>query len=199
MRIGVLALQGAISEHINLLKKCGVEPVEVKYPDQLDSISGLILPGGESTAIGRLLERYSFIEKIKDLAKKGRIALYGTCAGMVLLSTDTGCGEVSPYTLGLMDIRVKRNAFGRQRESFEAGLKVSGLGEKDFPAVFIRAPVVSEAGKDVEILSKYENRIVAVRQGNILAASFHPELTGDKRFHEYFIKTVVGADKSAPV
>lgn len=192
MKIGVLALQGSVAEHLSLLKKCGVFPVAVKYPEELENLSGLIIPGGESTAIGRLLSRYKFIDKIKKLAKEKKLAVYGTCAGLVLVSSRSAKGEVEPFKLDLINIEVIRNAFGRQCESFEAGLGVSGFNGKPFPAVFIRAPIISKAEETVTVLAKYEDKIVAARQDNILVTSFHPELTNDKRFHEYFITMAGG-------
>lgn len=187
MKIGVLDLQGSVIEHINILNKCGAHAVAVKYPQELDELSGLIIPGGESTVIGRLMRRYNFTDKIKRLAAKGDLAVYGTCAGMVLLSSGVNSEEVDDYKLGLIDIEVERNAFGGQQESFEADINIKEVGDKPYPAVFIRAPIINKAGKGVDVLAKYEGRIIAARQNNILVSSFHPELTEDIRFHEYFI------------
>lgn len=191
MKIGVLALQGSVAEHINILKKCGVKAETIKYPFQLDSLDGLIIPGGESTTIGRLLNRYNFTDKIKYLALSGKLAVYGTCAGMVLLSSNPNSCDVESYKLGLIDIEVTRNAFGRQAESFEAPLNINELGKNPYRAVFIRAPIINKAGKDVKILAVYDGKIVAAEHNNILVSSFHPELTEDTRFHKYFIKEIV--------
>lgn len=192
MKIGVLDLQGSVIEHINILKNCGAETVAVKYPDQLDSLQGLIIPGGESTVIGRLISRYNFKDKIKQLATSGALAVYGTCAGMVLLSSKVNSSDVEPYKLDLINIDVLRNAFGRQKESFEADIAINILGEKAYHAIFIRAPIITKTEKGVEILARYEDKIIAARQNNILVSSFHPELSTDKRFHEYFIKIAKG-------
>lgn len=190
MKIGVLDLQGSVIEHINILNKCGVLAIAVKYPQELDNLSGLIIPGGESTVIGRLMRRYDFIDKIKRLAEKGGLAVYGTCAGMVLLSSRVNSEEVNDYKLGLIDIETQRNAFGRQQESFEADINIKEVGDKPYPAVFIRAPIISKPGRGVTILAEYEGRIIAARQNNILVSSFHPELTEDIRFHKYFVEKI---------
>jgi len=187
MKIGVLDLQGSVIEHINILNKCGAIAVAVKYPQELDGLAGLIIPGGESTVIGRLMRRYNFTDKIKQLAVKGGLAVYGTCAGMVLLSAHINSEEVNDYKLGLIDIEVKRNAFGRQQESFEADINIKEIADKPYPAVFIRAPIINKTSEGVEILAEYEGKIIAARQNNILVSSFHPELTDDVRFHKYFI------------
>lgn len=199
MKIGVLALQGSVTEHINILKKCGVKSETIKYPLQLDSLDGLIIPGGESTTIGRLLYRYNFTDKIKHLALSGKLAVYGTCAGMVLLSSKPNSCDVEPYKLGLIDIEVTRNAFGRQTESFEAYLDINELGENPYRAVFIRAPIINKAGKGVRILAVYDGKIVAAEHNNILVSSFHPELTEDTRFHKYFIKEIAGKKRDITV
>lgn len=184
-KIGVLAIQGAFREHRRILEKIGVNTVEVRSKNDLKGIEGLIIPGGESTAIGKQLERDGFGDKVIELAKQG-IPVFGTCAGMILLSKEID--QSSQYSLKLMDTSVRRNAFGRQIASFEADIAVKGLGETDFRAVFIRAPYILETGSQVEILAEYAGKIIFVRQGNILASSFHPELTEDTRIHEYFIK-----------
>ncbi|AGG06233.1 glutamine amidotransferase [Dehalococcoides mccartyi] len=188
MKIGVLALQGAFREHLNMLGTLGAEAVEVRKAEGLPELSGLIIPGGESTTITKLLDIFGMAEPIKALAKKG-MPIWGTCAGMICLAKELP-GDISGVKpLGLMDITVRRNAFGRQVNSFEAMLKVKGLDEADFPAVFIRAPLVEKTGKGVEILSKLpDGTIVAVRENNLLAISFHPELSGDNRFHRYFVQ-----------
>lgn len=184
LKIGVLALQGAVREHVSALQKCGAEAVPVKRSEQLEGLDGLVLPGGESTTIGKLVMRYGLVDPIRELAAAGK-ALFGTCAGMILLArTITGSEQ---FSLGLLDIAVTRNAFGRQRESFEAALSVPVLGDEPLCAVFIRAPLVEKTGEKVQVLAKYGGRVVAVRQGRVLAASFHPELTTDLRLHRYFL------------
>lgn len=177
--IGVLALQGAVAEHIAALEAVGVRGTAVKRTDALEGLAALILPGGESTAIGKLMERYGFVPALRTFAAERPV--FGTCAGMVLLAQNG--------LLGLMDITVQRNAFGRQRESFEAELQVKDW-DAPFPAVFIRAPYVETAGPDVEILARVDGHPVLVRQGKRLAAAFHPELTGDNRLLRYFMEMV---------
>jgi len=187
MRIGVLALQGAFIEHENILARIGVEPVEVRLPGELEGLDGLILPGGESTTIGQMAERWGLLEPIRAFARSGR-PLWGTCAGMVLMAKEVVDGVSGQPRLELMDVMVRRNAFGRQVDSFEVGLEVPALGEEPFHAVFIRAPRIERVGKEVEILARLEDgAVVAVRQGNLLATAFHPELTDDDRFHRYFL------------
>jgi len=181
MRIGVLALQGAFAEHVAVLRAIGVEPVEVRLPAQLDDVDGLIIPGGESTAIRRLIDRWGLRRPILDLAARGA-PLFGTCAGMIVLAKDIAGGE-SPV-LGLLDVEVQRNAFGRQLDSFETELDVPLLGSQPVHAVFIRAPVIEKVGPDVDVIARLpDGRIVAVRQRNVIATSFHPELAGETRFH----------------
>ncbi len=183
MKIGVLAVQGAVSEHIVILKKCGVEGVPVKRKEDFSALDALIIPGGESTTMGRLVKKFNLDKKIIKMAQEGK-PVYGTCAGMVLMAAEIE-GE-HPH-LKLIDICVLRNAFGRQNESFETDLTVSLWGDKPFRGVFIRSPIVVRAGPSVEILSFFEDKIAAVRQGNLLATSFHPELTEDERFHRLLI------------
>ena len=186
MKIGVLALQGAFREHIQKLRDLGVEAVEVRLPQELEGLDGLIVPGGESTTMGKLMDAYDLYEPIRQLAEHGK-PVWGTCAGMIMLAKDID-GSDQPR-LGLMDIGVNRNAFGRQVDSFEADLPVDGLGEGPFHAVFIRAPLLTRAGQGVHVLAQLpDGRMVAAEQGNLLATAFHPELTDDKRFHEYFLK-----------
>lgn len=181
MRIGVLAVQGAFAEHMTTLAAIGVEGVAVRLPSDLEDVSGLILPGGESTAQRRLIERWGLREPILDLARSGA-PLFGTCAGMILLAHDILDGD--PVTFPLLDIAVRRNAFGRQLDSFEADLRVLMLGDRPVHGVFIRAPVVERAGLGVDVLARLEDgRIVAVRERNIVATAFHPELAGETRFH----------------
>jgi len=188
MRIGVLAVQGAFAEHIAILHKLEVEALPVRLPSEIKGLDGLIIPGGESTSITRLMLDYNLVSEIKDLAKNS-LPIFGTCAGMILLAKEILEPDVEP--LGLMDITVKRNAFGRQKDSFEAELHIPVLGEKPFPAIFIRAPVIKQANNMVEILTRLNNgNIAAARQGNLLASTFHPELTDDLRFHQYFLSIV---------
>ncbi len=190
MKIGVLASQGAFVEHIAILRQLKDDAVPVRLPGELDGLDGLIIPGGESTSISKLMLDYNLIDKLKNLAKNG-LPIFGTCAGMILLAKEIPGSEVEP--LGLMKIRVRRNAFGRQRESFETELSIPVLGEKPFPAVFIRAPVIEQVNSGVEILARLEDgTIVAARQGKLLVSAFHPELTNDLRFHQYFLDIVSG-------
>jgi 5'-phosphate synthase pdxT subunit len=181
MRIGVLALQGAFREHLDTLAAIGVEGVRVREPADLEGISGLILPGGESTTMRQLIERWGLRQPILDFAETGA-PVFGTCAGMIVLSREIVGGE-EPI-LPLLDVTVERNAFGRQLESFEADLAVDVLGGTPVHAVFIRAPVIERTGPGVDVLARLEDgRIVAVRERNIVATSFHPELAGETRFH----------------
>jgi 5'-phosphate synthase pdxT subunit len=181
MKIGVLALQGAFAEHLSILRAIGVEAVEVRLPEHLADVDGLILPGGESTAMRRLIDRWEMRGPILDLAASGA-PLFGTCAGMIVLAREIA-GEEEPI-LPLLDVTVERNAFGRQLESFETELPVPLLGDTPVRAVFIRAPVIERAGPDVDVLARLpDGRIVAVRERNVIATSFHPELAGETRFH----------------
>jgi 5'-phosphate synthase pdxT subunit len=188
MRIGVLALQGDFAEHIVMLRRLGAEGVEVRLPEHLVGLNGLIIPGGESTTIGKLAVRWGLMEPLRDFGSTRPI--WGTCAGAIFLSKDA---HREQPLLGLMDITVARNAFGRQVDSFEIGLDVPALRATQddaplFHAVFIRAPLIEAVGPGVEVLARLEDgRIVAARQGHLLATSFHPELTGDVRFHQYFL------------
>jgi pyridoxal 5'-phosphate synthase pdxT subunit len=186
IKIGVLALQGAVREHVNAVKACGVQAIEVKHKEQLDEIDGLILPGGESTTMRRLIDKYDFMDSLRGFARSGK-PMFGTCAGLILLAKNV-VGYDAPH-IGVMDVTVERNSFGRQRESFEGNLTIKGAAE-DFPAVFIRAPHIVEAGENVEILSKHDDRIVAAREGQFLGCSFHPELTEDNRMTAYFVEMV---------
>ncbi len=188
MKIGVLALQGDFAEHIVMLKRLGVETAEVRLPSQIQRLDGLIIPGGESTTIGKLAVSYNLMEPLQTFGQ--RHAIWGTCAGAIFLSKDVSRNQP---LLSLMDIKVARNAFGRQVDSFEADLDVPELnhatGSKDaYHAVFIRAPIIESVGDGVKILAALpDKRIVAAQQGHLLATSFHPELTDDTRFHEYFL------------
>lgn len=184
MRIGVLALQGAFIEHVKKLRRLGVETCEARLPEDLKGLDGLIIPGGESTTIGKLAVEYGLVEPLRKFALKK--PTWGTCAGMIFLAKDIGIDR-QPI-LGVMDIHVNRNAFGRQVDSFEVDLPVSALGDKPFHAVFIRAPVVTQVGKTVKVLGQLEDgQVVAVQSGHLLATAFHPELTDDDRFHAYFL------------
>jgi pyridoxal 5'-phosphate synthase pdxT subunit len=184
MRIGVLALQGAVAEHIRMLERIGAEGVIVKRIEQLADLDGLIIPGGESTTIGKLMREYGFIDAIRAFAGQKK-PVFGTCAGMIVVAKEI-VGEPDAH-LGLMDIQVSRNAFGRQRESFETDLDVQGI-DQQVRAVFIRAPLIAGIGPSVEVLSEYNGQIVAAREGNLLACSFHPELTDDSSMHAYFVR-----------
>lgn len=184
MKIGVLALQGAFREHRVMLERCGADAVEVRLPEQLDDLAGLVIPGGESTTIGKLMVRWGLQEKIRERNAAG-MGIYGTCAGMILLAREIA-GSDQPR-LGVMDITVRRNAFGRQRESFEADLQVPAFGPEPLRAVFIRAPYIETAGPSVEVLARLDDRIVIARQGRCLVTAFHPELTDSDRVHRYFI------------
>jgi len=191
MKIGVLALQGDFAEHIVMLKGLGVDTAEVRLAEQLDHLDGLVIPGGESTTIGKLATDFELMEPLRKYGQRN--AIWGTCAGAIFLSKDVS--REQPL-LGLMDIKVARNAFGRQVDSFEADLDVSELKqatgtEGAFHAVFIRAPIIESVSGDAKILASLpDGRIVAAQQGHFLATSFHPELTGDSRFHEYFLSLV---------
>ncbi len=189
--IGVLALQGAFIEHSAVLRRLGVETREVRLPEQLDGIDGLIIPGGESTTIGKLMVAYNLLDGIRGMAVAG-LPVFGTCAGMIMLAKDTVQGYDQPL-LNLMDVVVHRNGFGRQVDSFEIDLAMSALGDKPFRAVFIRAPYIERAGREVDVLGKLsDGKIVCAQQGNLLACAFHPELTDDPRMHQYFLEIVKG-------
>ena len=188
--IGVLALQGDVAEHQAMLAASGANPSLVKRVDQLDELDGLIIPGGESTTIGKLLRRFDLLEPLRGRVRTG-FPVFGTCAGMILLADDVGDAASDQPTIGGMDISVLRNAFGRQRESFETDLNVPTVGTDPLHAVFIRAPVITRVGNDVTVLASLEDgRTVAARQENLLVASFHPELTDDSRLHQYFVEMV---------
>ncbi|HTE83358.1 MAG TPA: pyridoxal 5'-phosphate synthase glutaminase subunit PdxT [Dehalococcoidia bacterium] len=182
--VGILALQGDFAEHAATLAGIGVAVREVRLPQHLDRLDALIVPGGESTTMARLLAAYDLLEPLRTLGSSG-FPIWGTCAGAIILAKRAP-GLDRP-NLGLMDIGVERNAFGRQIDSFETDLQIRALGPPPFHAVFIRAPIISDAGTDVEILARLEDgRIVAARSGNLLATAFHPELSGDDRFHRLF-------------
>ncbi|TAH50789.1 MAG: pyridoxal 5'-phosphate synthase glutaminase subunit PdxT [Chloroflexota bacterium] len=192
MKIGVLALQGAFREHIEMLRSMDVDAVEVRMPEQLRDLDGLIIPGGESTTIGKIATQYGLIEPIREMVAQGK-PVWGTCAGMIVLAKDVGMKQP---LVGVMDVQVKRNAFGRQVDSFETNLEIPEItnggaddsSSRPFHAIFIRAPLMESVGDNVQVLAKLEDgTIVAARQDNLLATSFHPELTSDTRFHKYFV------------
>jgi len=225
-RIGVLALQGDFREHIQALQRLGVQAHPVRLPKDLAEVDGLVIPGGESTAMGKLMVAYELVQPLRELIAAGT-PVWGTCAGMILLARETDNALAGQPLLATMNVRVRRNAFGTQRESFEADLRVPVLGEAPYHAVFIRAPVVEHAGEGVEVLARLDpdeaapqddtnsaemsgagaNSVgansdgansVAVRQGNLLGTAFHPEVTEDLRFHEYFLSIVHGARVATP-
>lgn len=185
--IGVLAVQGAVLKHIQMLERCGVRVIPVRFVSELDEVQGLIIPGGESTTIGKLMDRYGLDKKIVERANEG-MPVFGTCTGMILLAKNIVNSE--QHRLGLMDTTILRNAFGRQVDSFEADLDVQEIGGKPVHAIFIRAPYATEAGENVKVLATVEGKMVLLRQDNLLACAFHPELTEDTRVHEYFIGMV---------
>ena len=191
MKIGVLSLQGDFAEHIVMLKRLGVETAEVRLPGHLDGLNGLIIPGGESTTIGKLSKDFGLLEPLREFSKS--FAVWGTCAGAIFISKDS---RRSQPLLGIMDITVERNAFGRQVDSFEADLEIEPLKQVTasiaaYHAIFIRAPIIESVQADAEVLSQLpDGRIVAARQGKLLATSFHPELTLDPRFHQYFLSLI---------
>lgn len=189
MRIGVLAIQGAFSEHLRVLRGLGVDAVPVRLPSDLAGVSGLVLPGGESTTMRKLIDRWGLREPILELARQGA-PMFGTCAGMILLSKGITDGDEPVF--GLLDVSVKRNAFGRQLDSFEADLAVPMLGDSPVHAVFIRAPVIDHVGEGVDVMARLDDgRPVAVRQRNVIATAFHPELAGETRFHR-LLTTMAG-------
>lgn len=193
--VGVLALQGAFIEHTQALARLGVATREVRLPEHLDGVDGLIIPGGESTVIGKLMVRFGLDGAIRERAGAG-MPVWGTCAGMILLAREIG-GLPQPL-LGLMDIAVERNAFGRQVNSFESALAIPALGAEPFPAIFIRAPLIRTTGESVDVLARLDDgRAVAAREGNLFATAFHPELTADDRLHRYFATMVNDATGQA--
>ncbi len=190
MRIGVLASQGAFAEHITILHQLEVEALPVRLPRELTGLDGLIIPGGESTSISKLMRDYDLLNEVENLANSG-LPMFGTCAGMILLAKEISDADAAP--LRVMGITVRRNAFGRQKDSFETELSIPVLGKKPFPAVFIRAPLIEQVSSGVEILARLsDSTIVAARQKKLLASAFHPELTNDLRFHRYFLNIVAG-------
>jgi 5'-phosphate synthase pdxT subunit len=190
MRIGVLRIQGAFAEHEAMLRTVGAEAVPVRLPEHFDDLSGLILPGGESTAMRKLIDRWGLRAPILELAQRG-VPIFGTCAGLILLADHISDGDEA--VLPLLDVTVKRNAFGRQLDSFEAQIDVPILGDRPVHGVFIRAPIVERVGDEVDVLARLEDgSVVAVRQRNVMATAFHPELSGDARFHR-LLTTMAGA------
>ncbi|ATH93947.1 glutamine amidotransferase [Bacillus glycinifermentans] len=195
LTIGVLGLQGAVREHIRSIEACGAAGKVVKWPEDLKEIDGLILPGGESTTMRRLIDTYQFMKPLQEFAASGK-PMFGTCAGLIILAKKIAGSDAAH--LGVLNVTVERNSFGRQRDSFEADLTVKGL-DKPFTGVFIRAPHILEAGADVEVLSEHDGRIVAAKQGNLLGCSFHPELTDDDRITKLFIDMAEQHKKEAVV
>ncbi len=199
LTVGVLAVQGAVSEHLDALRRAAtaagldIDAIAVRTPEELARVSGIILPGGESTAISRLLRFNGLQDALLQRAERGDLAVFGTCAGMVLLASDAShdVEDKDVQLLGLLDAEVDRNAFGRQRESFEAELDVEGVGR--IPAVFIRAPVLARVWGETEALAETSKGVVVARKGRILATAFHPELTPDTRLHEWFLQTCMAA------
>jgi pyridoxal 5'-phosphate synthase pdxT subunit len=189
VKVGVLALQGAVGEHAAVLAELGAEAVEVRRPEHLSGIDAIVMPGGESTTMSMLLESAELFEPLSDRLRHGMPA-FGTCAGMILLASEVLDGRPDQRSFGVLDVAVRRNAFGRQVDSFEADLDVDGLAGGRFPAVFIRAPVVERTGEGVDVLASVDGAPVLVRQGSVLAAAFHPELSGDLRLHQLFLEGV---------
>jgi len=195
MKIGIIGLQGAVSEHIDAVRRAMLkigakgEPIWAGKPEQLDGIDGVIIPGGESTTIGKLMRRTKTFDCIQRLGESG-VPILGTCAGLIVLAKrgDEQVAKTKQPLIGLLDIAVARNAFGRQRESFEADLDIPMLGKKPFPGVFIRAPAVTEIWGDAKVIAEFMGKIVGVKQGNTIAVAFHPELTQDTRLHEHFLR-----------
>lgn len=188
LTIGVLALQGAVREHMRMIEKSGAEGLAIKHPEELSGIDGLIIPGGESTTITKLMRKYRFVDAIEKAFADG-VPVFGTCAGLIVLAKKI-TGGTEPL-LKLMDTEVKRNAFGRQRESFEADLDIPVIGEIPFTGVFIRAPWIEDVGKKVEVLSRFEDKIVMAEEKDLLVSAFHPELTDDNRIHSYFLEKII--------
>ncbi len=194
-RLGVLALQGDFEAHIKMLATLGVEGIAIRLPKQLEQIDGIIIPGGESTTIGKLMVSYNLQDVLQKKIQEG-LPVWGTCAGLILLAKETDNALAGQPLLASMDIRVCRNAFGSQRESFETDLSVPALGKAPFHAFFIRGPAVEAAGPQVEVLATLDDgTIVAVREGTLLGTAFHPEVSGDARFHQYFLRIVQSVNR----
>lgn len=197
MTVGVLALQGDVREHLRVLEGCGVKAVPVRRAEELDAVDGLVVPGGESTTMSKLAVAFELFEPVRKRIAAG-MPVYGSCAGMIMLAREVLDGRPDQRCFGGIDMVVRRNAFGRQVDSFEGDVELAGIDGGPFHAVFIRAPWVESVGPDVEILARVsggpaDGRIVAVRQGNLLATAFHPELTGDPRVHRHFVELVTAA------
>jgi 5'-phosphate synthase pdxT subunit len=186
LAFGVLAVQGDFREHLQALRRLDIEAIAVRTPEEVAAVEGLIIPGGESTTIGKLMARYGLLEPIRELVEAGK-PLFGTCAGMIVMAKTIGSAAEDQPALGVMEIAVERNAFGRQIDSFEADIEVKGIKGGPVRAVFIRAPIITGVDGRVEVLAEHDGRVVAARQGNMLVLSFHPELTDDPRVHEYFV------------
>ena len=194
MKIGGLALQGAFIEHINILQQLGVEALPVRLPNELGSLDGLIIPGGESTSILNLMRSFNLIQPLREFAQAGS-PIWGTCAGMICLAKKVSNPTNSIETLAVMDMEVRRNAFGRQVDSFETDLLVPALGNESFPGVFIRAPIIERVSPQVEILTQLPSGVgIAARQGKLVATAFHPELTNDLRLHSYFLEIAASVE-----
>jgi len=189
VKVGVLALQGDVAEHLSMIAAAGADAVEVRYKEQVDGLDGLIIPGGESTTVGKLMERFGFVEEIRNQAARG-LGVFGTCTGLILLSREVSGSD--QICLGLMDFVVKRNAFGRQVDSFEADIEIPAVGGPPMRAVFIRAPYILSVGRGVDVLARFDDKIVLARQGRHLACAFHPEVTSDTRLHRYFLDMLAG-------
>jgi pyridoxal 5'-phosphate synthase pdxT subunit len=187
--VGVLALQGDVREHIAALRECGVSAVPVKTASEISAVQALVIPGGESTTISKLARAFGVFDLIAERIRGG-LPTYGSCAGLILLSDRIVDAMAGQESFGGLDVTTRRNAFGRQVDSFEAEINFKGLTAPDFGAIFIRAPWIEECGDSVEVLAEVDGHAVAVRKGNILATSFHPELTGDNRIHRFFVETV---------
>ena len=194
-RIGVLALQGDFEAHIKMLAMLGIEGIAIRLPKQLEEIDGIIIPGGESTTIGKLMVSYNLQDALQKKIQDG-LPVWGTCAGLILLAKETDNALAGQPLLASMDIRVRRNAFGSQRESFETDLSVPVLGEAPFHAFFIRGPAIERAGPQVKVLATLDDgTVVAVREGTLLGTAFHPEVSGDSRFHQYFLRIVQSVNR----
>jgi 5'-phosphate synthase pdxT subunit len=189
--IGVLAMQGAFAEHVRALEQSGSRTRLVRTKEELQGLDGLVLPGGESTTMMMLMERVGLLEPLRKAIEEG-LPVLATCAGMIVLARDISDAMNGQVGLGLLDIGVRRNGYGRQVDSFEAGLHIDGLGDKEFPGVFIRAPLVESTGT-VEVIARYDGHPVAVKQGRIVALCFHPELSGDRRLHREFVRIAGGS------
>lgn len=188
MKVGILGLQGDVREHARLVDAAGATAVVVKHADELDEVAGLIVPGGESTTIGKLLDRFAMLGPLRDRARAG-MPLFGTCAGAILMAREVRGVEAVPHSIGVMDIAVVRNAYGRQVDSFETDLEVADL-DRPLRSVFIRAPIIEDVGPGVEVLAAYDDLPVLVRERTLLASTFHPEIAGDERVHRLFLELI---------